>query len=303
MKNSKNDLIQALKDNWLILVGIIIVMVLASFIALVSENSNTFGDSFGWVNALFSGLAFFGLIVTLQMQREELKQNTEALDLQAKELEATRGEIEKQSDEFKTQSLLIEQQGQLLDKQIRIEQKRDAENLIFRTLEMFQKAREEVKYNILSSTPITGARAFEYHRFLPTYLEETGRDDFGGSINAPVDTNSDSTFEQYINEEAHRFRADAKPYFNQLRNLYKTLDQKSELSLEYKLQLSNIIRDSFTQHEIAANLLNAISHDGRGMRRYFAYYDLGFYLSGSVKNDHYRAVEYYNAHKEEWLNS
>ena len=46
----------------------------------------TFGDMFGAVNALFSGLAFAGLIVTLWMQREELS-------LQREELKATREEL------------------------------------------------------------------------------------------------------------------------------------------------------------------------------------------------------------------
>ena len=49
-----------------------------------------FGDMFGAVNALFSGLAFAGLIITLKMQREELK-------LQRKELNQTNTEFKYQS--------------------------------------------------------------------------------------------------------------------------------------------------------------------------------------------------------------
>lgn len=50
-----------------------------------------FGDKFGVVNALFSGLAFAGIIITIYMQREELA-------LQRKELEETREVFEKQSN-------------------------------------------------------------------------------------------------------------------------------------------------------------------------------------------------------------
>ena len=46
----------------------------------------TFGDMFGAVNALFSGMAFVGIIIAILMQREEL-------ELQRKELEATRKEL------------------------------------------------------------------------------------------------------------------------------------------------------------------------------------------------------------------
>lgn len=45
-----------------------------------------FGDMFGAINALFSGLAFAGIIFTILRQREELK-------LQRKELELTREEL------------------------------------------------------------------------------------------------------------------------------------------------------------------------------------------------------------------
>ncbi len=47
-----------------------------------------FGDVFGVVNALFSGLAFTGLIYTVFLQREELS-------LQRKELELTRQELKR----------------------------------------------------------------------------------------------------------------------------------------------------------------------------------------------------------------
>lgn len=53
---------------------------------LESTIRGTFGDMFGAVNSLFSGLAFAALIFTVFMQREELS-------LQRKELEYTRQEL------------------------------------------------------------------------------------------------------------------------------------------------------------------------------------------------------------------
>lgn len=47
-----------------------------------------FGDMFGGLNAFFSGLAFFGVIYTIILQREEL-------GLQRKELELTRRELKR----------------------------------------------------------------------------------------------------------------------------------------------------------------------------------------------------------------
>src|SRR5687767_3677259 len=54
------------------------------------------GDMFGAVNALFSGLAFGGIIITILLQKEELK-------LQRKELRDTRKVFENQSGTLSVQ--------------------------------------------------------------------------------------------------------------------------------------------------------------------------------------------------------
>lgn len=67
------------------------------------EERGTFGDMFGAVNALFSGLAFAGLIITLLYQKEELK-------LQREELKQTRAELKGQKREFEIQNKTLKQQ-------------------------------------------------------------------------------------------------------------------------------------------------------------------------------------------------
>jgi hypothetical protein len=56
------------------------------------EKSGLVGDTFGAVNALFSGLAFAGLLITLMMQRDELKLQREELQLQREEMQQMRAE-------------------------------------------------------------------------------------------------------------------------------------------------------------------------------------------------------------------
>lgn len=58
--------------------------------------AGTFGDSFGALTSLFSGLGFAGLLATIFLQREELKLNR-------RELEETRREIQLQSQTFHRQ--------------------------------------------------------------------------------------------------------------------------------------------------------------------------------------------------------
>lgn len=48
--------------------------------------AGTFGDMFGGINALFSGLAFVGLIYTILVQKDELARQDKATKDQAKDL-------------------------------------------------------------------------------------------------------------------------------------------------------------------------------------------------------------------------
>lgn len=62
-----------------------------------------FGDSFGAINALFSGLAFAGVIFTILLQRNELA-------LQRQELEDTRAELKRSAEaQEKSQAALTQQ--------------------------------------------------------------------------------------------------------------------------------------------------------------------------------------------------
>jgi hypothetical protein len=55
-------------------------------------NAGLFGDSFGMLNAAFSGLAFAGLVIAILMQREELQLQREELRLTRNEMQAQRFE-------------------------------------------------------------------------------------------------------------------------------------------------------------------------------------------------------------------
>jgi hypothetical protein len=57
------------------------------------QTSGTFGDTFGALNALFSGLAFTGVIVTILIQKSELKNQRTELQLQRTEMQETRKEF------------------------------------------------------------------------------------------------------------------------------------------------------------------------------------------------------------------
>ena len=90
----------------LVCFGIIIISVLSYALILIIKTwpideysiskAGTFGDSFGALNSLFTGLGFAGLLITIFLQREDLK-------LTRMELSETRAEIRLQSRTFQQQ--------------------------------------------------------------------------------------------------------------------------------------------------------------------------------------------------------
>lgn len=66
------------------------------FTSYTKDERGTFGDQFGAVNALFSGLAFAGLIYTIVLQRRDLK-------LQRREMQEQTREFQKENETLKIQ--------------------------------------------------------------------------------------------------------------------------------------------------------------------------------------------------------
>lgn len=67
------------------------------------NDRGTFGDMFGAVNAVFSGLAFAGIIISLYMQRIDLKNQKEQLELNYEEVKQTNKEFKIQNETLQIQ--------------------------------------------------------------------------------------------------------------------------------------------------------------------------------------------------------
>lgn len=98
-----------LKKNLILVMlgGVVTLFLLNMSLMLFIDDPNkrgTFGDQFGAVNALFSGLAFAGLIYTIILQRRDLELQRNDLRLQREELALTRQEMEDQTAEFEKQN-------------------------------------------------------------------------------------------------------------------------------------------------------------------------------------------------------
>jgi hypothetical protein len=77
-------------ERWWV-TALLAIWLIVGFIPKFDGNPGTFGDMFGMVNSLFSGLAFLGLIHTIRLQMHQIA-------LQREDLELTRIELERSAD-------------------------------------------------------------------------------------------------------------------------------------------------------------------------------------------------------------
>lgn len=103
--NKDAETAKIVKIAWWSALGVLFVWALTFFLFFISKSDERgqFGDMFGAVNALFSGLAFAGLIITLILQRRELELQRQELALTRKEMEDQTAEFEKQNETLRIQ--------------------------------------------------------------------------------------------------------------------------------------------------------------------------------------------------------
>lgn len=134
MENSQKK--KKKKLNLVLPISIAIIVVLGlwiwNYVALVKlDDRGSFGDMFGSVNAIFSGLAFAGIIITIYIQSYELKLQRKELKLSRKEMELTRNEFNMQNGTMKLQQF---------------------ENTLFQILNMFAENTVKLSYSNLANT-------------------------------------------------------------------------------------------------------------------------------------------------------
>ncbi len=114
--NKKADDLE--KTDWtLIIVPIVVLLLIISMWlftyvklkGLEPTDRGTFGDMFGAVNAIFSGLAFAGIIFTILLQKKELA-------LQRQELKDTRKELKRAATAQENSERALNRQAENLKK-------------------------------------------------------------------------------------------------------------------------------------------------------------------------------------------
>ena len=107
IKGKKNDdYIGMFLRIGLIIVVCTILYTIVVFLFYCGESTKIgeFGDLFGGLNALFSGLAFAGVIITILMQMQELKENREVMKASVKEQKESQEALNKQLESMRISS-------------------------------------------------------------------------------------------------------------------------------------------------------------------------------------------------------
>ena len=216
-------------------------------------NQGTFGDMFGAVNALFSGLAFAGLIVTLLYQKEELK-------LQREELRETRNELNAQKLEFQEQNKTMKRQR--------------FENTFFNMLSLQQEIIANLSYEYHLDLRICPQNLPEefFYKSAPK-IQLIGRKTFEGIYkHAVIEYNgvryADGIVKilkqnDYIAYPVISVTTRFDHYFRHLYHIYKFVDTSDLIEDSERYDYACIIRSQLSDYELVMMFYNCLSTNGR----------------------------------------
>lgn len=219
---------------WLIALLLVISLIwaISGYFLYGEKERGTFGDMFGAVNALFSGLAFATLIYTTWMQREELA-------LQREELTSTRNEITEQRRQMEQQSSTFELQR--------------FESTFFALLELHGQIVSSMDITRSSGTNLKSKHCFKY--FHGKLKKEDTR---SALFPSPLDSdlpNIQSFYERFYSNH----QADLGHYFRTLYHIFKLIHDSG---IQNKNRYSSLARAQLSSYEQILLFYNCLSNQG-----------------------------------------
>lgn len=204
--------------------------------------SGVFGDSFGPLTSLFSGLAFAGLIITIIMQRDELS-------LQRQELNLTRDELSGQKEEMRNQNITL-----------RIQR---FENTFFKMLELLEASRNDISFSIPQRQSSSGRDAIKkiYEAFDDHYIHSWINMDFSSKkVFREECRNIDGINKKYKEFYSKQYGDDLNQYFRTLYNILKLVENSD--FLDNRKLYTNLLRAQLSRYELALLFYNCLSDYG-----------------------------------------
>lgn len=260
------------KDRSWIWGGLVVVAWLASpwvVKGIVGENGEvgTFGDSFGALTSLFTGLAFVGLIITLGQQKAQIAMQREDLKLQREEMKASRAELSGQKEQMALQNQSLKQQM--------------FEQTFFNLLNLFnQYIADLVETNPNDGqTPKSGRDQLEGLLIEIAHIsrqqETDDFEEYDGFIVQKFITLSEKqhreTTVEKIAKGLQQEANDLNSYFRLLYNILKLVDQSG---IEQKQTYTNILRAQLSDSELQLIALNCARNEGAKLQDFVDRYAL-----------------------------
>ena len=197
------------------------------------EDRGIFGDMFGAVNALFSGLAFVGFLFTVLLQRADL-------NLQKREHELSRAELIAQREQMVLQNETLRLQS--------------FENTFFQLLSLQNDIVNSIDLARTDTGEVTvkGRDCFRvfYASFCARWKEQRPED--------AGPTTLDRIRRTYLNFSAE-IEAEAGHYFLTLYNILKYVDSSD---VAHKKRYTNLVRAQLSSFEVALLFYTCLSERG-----------------------------------------
>ncbi len=242
MKSDNNQESKVSDGFWLswrafLLLNLLVVLIWITYIWAISKfgpseiaERGQLGDLFGGLTALFSGLAFAGLVFTLLVQK--------------KELELQRHEVANLVREQENANRLLEAQGDQVVAQLEFLKHQNFENNFFQMLKQFSDYTQTIALG--SDKKIFGKDALEYiDHNMKAYLRSE-----------KATTNFDGQYEEFYKT----FKNDLGPYFRIMYNILKFVDRSGEANPEFYV---NILRAQLNSAELSILAINSLSSYGK----------------------------------------
>lgn len=238
------------------------------------EVRGLFGDKFGAVNALFSALAFAGIIFTILLQKRELK-------LQREELEETRGEFIKQNETLQKQRFentffqLLSLHNEIVDK-LKI---KPIDGETYEKREFFVGAVKDLKYRSTCEyfkysaltklepkevNDFKGNREIQhdfFHRLEKDEiknLQSLANQDIENFISEPIENKEDilkTEYERFF----HRYQYNLGHYFRNLYHIFKYVHKTDLIGKKEKQFYCNIVRAQLSTDELVLIFYNSMT--------------------------------------------
>lgn len=216
------------------------------------ERRGQFGDMFGALGTLFSGLAFAGLIITILQQREDLKNQRDEISLQRVDLEKQtealqlqREEIAQTNEELKLQCKEMEEQNKTIMLQ-------RFENTFFNMIDMQQKILNELRY-------------LQTGDFVQEHVGRKAIKELYSDIYYQCKVKKISTLDGCLNEY-YQYVEDGQldHYFRHLYRIIRYVDDYdiNVLSVEEKYKYLCLLRAQLSKDELLIIFYNCISEYG-----------------------------------------